>query len=258
MLADLQSRLRDALVSGDAFPTSCPISSGDALWKAAASSSASLRGKPDQSHPGQVPGDTVASRFRLRDGGRRAIRPGAPARALHASPSMARALPHSSLNAHMQRATPNAFIRRVGVACRTCVGCRRVAVHVHCVACSGRRPFPPGNAHQASARRPLSSIVLACRRVVQAVFDQSAPDRLVFDAADALLEIRGARGEFRLNRLARGEFAFRDAIADGQTVAGAAARALDASDDLDVGGAFANLFAEGLVVACMRDSEQQP
>ncbi len=82
----------------------------------------------------------------------------------------------------------------------------------------------------------------------------SAPDQLVFCPADVLIEIRGARGEFRLNRLDRGAFAFRHAIATGRTVGAAAESALEASSDFDISAAFASLFAEGLVTSVIEPS----
>jgi hypothetical protein len=74
-----------------------------------------------------------------------------------------------------------------------------------------------------------------------------APDRLEFEPADVNLEIRGARGAFRIGRLNRGVFVFRRAVAQGSAL-GAAVEAAEAGDPgFDPAPALTSLFAEGLV-----------
>jgi putative DNA-binding protein len=77
----------------------------------------------------------------------------------------------------------------------------------------------------------------------------AAPERYAFSAIDVRLEIRGARGEFRIERLARPEFVFRSAIAGGATIGAAAERALDADATFDPGQALLRLVCAGLVIA---------
>lgn len=77
----------------------------------------------------------------------------------------------------------------------------------------------------------------------------AAPERLVFEAADTWLQVRGARGTFDVKRLEPGDFVFRQAILDGQPIGEAAERALDAASGFDPGQGLATLLAEGLVTA---------
>lgn len=77
----------------------------------------------------------------------------------------------------------------------------------------------------------------------------SAPDQLSFAPADTRIEVRGARGEFQINRLDAGDFAFRKALLEGRSIGDAAERALDADAAFDPGRALAALVAEHLVTA---------
>ncbi len=77
----------------------------------------------------------------------------------------------------------------------------------------------------------------------------AAPDHLTFEPADVWIEIRGARGEFQINRLDADSFRFREAILDGQSVGDAAQCALDLNEDFDPGRALVRLAADGLVIA---------
>lgn len=76
----------------------------------------------------------------------------------------------------------------------------------------------------------------------------SAPDRFQLEPAAVNVELKGARGTFHINRLDRGSFAFRSAIADGISIGLAAERALDVDPDLDVGIALAALVADNLAI----------
>ena len=77
----------------------------------------------------------------------------------------------------------------------------------------------------------------------------SAPDRYVLEPGDVRLEITGARGEFRFDRLDLAEFAFRQALAARATIGAAAELALDADPVFDPGRALTRLFTAGLVIA---------
>lgn len=77
----------------------------------------------------------------------------------------------------------------------------------------------------------------------------AAPERYAFAPADVQLEIRGARGEFRIERLSKAEFVFRSAIAAGATIGAAAERAIDLDATFDPGQALLRLVSAGLVVA---------
>ena len=76
---------------------------------------------------------------------------------------------------------------------------------------------------------------------------QNAPDRLEFEPEVVWMEIRGARGDFRVNRLSEADFTFRRSIWDGDPLGTAVARALDLDRGFELGTAFALLIHDGLV-----------
>ena len=77
----------------------------------------------------------------------------------------------------------------------------------------------------------------------------SAPDHFSIDAFDVWLELRGARGEFDINRLDAAQYAFRKSISDGRSLGAAAESALIVDAGFDPGQALAALVAAGLVTA---------
>jgi Putative DNA-binding domain len=79
----------------------------------------------------------------------------------------------------------------------------------------------------------------------------TAPDEFVLSTADVWIEIRGARGAFQFTRLGAGDFAFRQAIMEGRSIGDAADRALD-NTGFDPGRALATLVGDGLVTAIIR------
>jgi hypothetical protein len=93
--------------------------------------------------------------------------------------------------------------------------------------------------HQEWATDELISLYLA----------DTAPDRFVLDPGDVWLELRGARGELRINRLAHADFVFRAALADGQSFGNAATSALEVDAGFDPGQALFRPLREGLVAA---------
>jgi hypothetical protein len=76
-----------------------------------------------------------------------------------------------------------------------------------------------------------------------------APERFAFAPESVHLEIRGARGEFNIERLDAAELQFRSAIASGQTIGIAAERALNGDPTFDPGQALLRLLSAGLVIA---------
>jgi hypothetical protein len=76
----------------------------------------------------------------------------------------------------------------------------------------------------------------------------TAPAEYRLAPADVWLEVRGARGEFRIDRLDAANFVFRKAVLDGQSIGVAAERALDANIGFDVGRAFTTLVRSGHVI----------
>ena len=77
---------------------------------------------------------------------------------------------------------------------------------------------------------------------------ETAPNEYRLAPADVWLEVRGARGEFQINRLDLAEFVFRKAIWEGQSIGASAERALDIDAGFDVGRAFTALVGSGHVI----------
>jgi hypothetical protein len=84
---------------------------------------------------------------------------------------------------------------------------------------------------------------------------ETAPDTMEFEPAHVWIEIRGARGEFRMNRLQSGEFMFRRSIVGGRSIDDACEVALNADAGFDPGVALAALVMEGLVIAIKSEGE---
>jgi len=82
-----------------------------------------------------------------------------------------------------------------------------------------------------------------------------APDRLVLTPGDLFLEIRGARGEFQFSRLGPDEFTFRQILCRGETVGLAAECALDVNSQFDIGASFGRLFAMSAVTSIIPPQE---
>jgi hypothetical protein len=77
----------------------------------------------------------------------------------------------------------------------------------------------------------------------------TAPDYFEFEPAAVWIEVRGARGEFNMNRLDQVEFVFRECIMKGQSIGAAAECALDVDATFDAGSALTLLIADKLVTA---------
>ena len=81
---------------------------------------------------------------------------------------------------------------------------------------------------------------------------ETAPDSLAFAPADVWLQVHGARGEFRVDRLDAAQFLFRKSISEFQPIGDAAQCALDADSTFDPGRALAALVTDGLVMSIMQ------
>ena len=77
----------------------------------------------------------------------------------------------------------------------------------------------------------------------------TAPDALSFAPEPVRLQLRGARGQFTLERLSTGVFAFRRSLAAFEPLGAAIAAALATDPDFNLSEALAMLFATGLVIA---------
>lgn len=85
----------------------------------------------------------------------------------------------------------------------------------------------------------------------------TAPERLDFEPAEVWLEIRGARAEFRIDRLECGDFIFRESISKGNSIGDAAEKALDADTAFNPGSALRALVAGGLVTSIVQPAQGQ-
>jgi hypothetical protein len=74
-----------------------------------------------------------------------------------------------------------------------------------------------------------------------------APDHYVLRNETVWLELRGCRGELWLNRLTRGDYVFRQAVADGSTLGRAAQLAVGADDGFEPGRAMLAMLHASLV-----------
>lgn len=77
----------------------------------------------------------------------------------------------------------------------------------------------------------------------------SAPESLEFQPEETWIEICGARGEFRMNRLTSSTFKFRQTLLDGRKIGDAAEAALEAEPAFDPGAALIDLVRAGLITA---------
>jgi hypothetical protein len=93
--------------------------------------------------------------------------------------------------------------------------------------------------------------------VIDLYLTDAAPDRYEITRGLWWLEIRGNRGDVQVHRLSPAEFAFRAAVAGGQTLGQAVERGVAAEDTFDAGRALAGLFAERLVTGVHRPGMQE-
>ncbi len=85
--------------------------------------------------------------------------------------------------------------------------------------------------------------------VLRLFLSESAPESYELLPQDVCLEVYGQRGAFDIKRLDPGVFAFRKALAVGETIGSAAVRAIEAARQFEPGQALAALFAAGYVIA---------
>jgi hypothetical protein len=76
----------------------------------------------------------------------------------------------------------------------------------------------------------------------------SSPEQFLLQSGDVWLELRGLRGQLEMNRLSHGDFAFRAALASGESLADAAFLALDSDAAFDAGRALLTLVRDELVI----------
>jgi hypothetical protein len=94
--------------------------------------------------------------------------------------------------------------------------------------------------------------------LMQTYLSGAAPERFVLLDAVTPIEVRGARGAFRLTRLDAGTLAFRAALAAGRTVGEAADAALTVDPNLDPGAALRALVEAELVTGAAIGRQELP
>jgi len=128
-----------------------------------------------------------------------------------------------------------------------------VAIDLPPLAMSALRPFPSEALYDVSLRLQPGLAHLGSRwpidELMRLYLSEDAPDSYVMHECTVCLEVRGARGAFRIDRLDPATFAFHSAIAAGGRIGAAAEAALEADPSFDPGGALAQLCAARLVVA---------
>ena len=83
----------------------------------------------------------------------------------------------------------------------------------------------------------------------------SAPDTFVLQRSPRCLELRGARGVLRIDRIDPASLAFRQALLDGHPLGDAAEKALECDRAFDAGRALAALVAANMVVGIIPSPE---
>ena len=88
----------------------------------------------------------------------------------------------------------------------------------------------------------------AIDELISLYLSDSAPDQFSLQPGDVWLELRGVRGELRMNRLSHADFAFRAALASGGSITDAAVSALEIETAFDAGRALLDAVGDRLVV----------
>jgi hypothetical protein len=86
-------------------------------------------------------------------------------------------------------------------------------------------------------------------RLIALYLTDSEPESYALDVNDTWLELRGVRGDLRMNRLTRGEFTFRSALLAGTALGDAAIATIEVDPGFDPGTALMALLSEGLVAS---------
>jgi len=110
-----------------------------------------------------------------------------------------------------------------------------------------RLELQPG-LHYLTASWPVDELM-------ELYLSETVPDRFELSPAEVRIEILGARGEFKLNRLDQAEATFRKAISEGESIGDAAEAALEVNARFDPGKGLAALLAAGLIKAIRKESE---
>jgi Putative DNA-binding domain len=85
--------------------------------------------------------------------------------------------------------------------------------------------------------------------LIECYLSGRTPDRFVMNPTHIGLQIRGARGAFRIHRVAAGDFVFRRMLLEARPLGVAAANACESDPNFDAGRALSTFMADGLVSA---------
>ena len=85
--------------------------------------------------------------------------------------------------------------------------------------------------------------------LLKAYLTDSAPGVFEMNPGSVCIEVRGARGDVRLDRLSLADFTFRTALIGGRSLGDAVERSIQADSRFDPSQAFVTLLTDGLVTA---------
>lgn len=118
--------------------------------------------------------------------------------------------------------------------------------HIGCVSIAADQPAIRVEEFLGLPADPLRHIVLRVQsglrylhalwpvdELMKLFLTETAPDTLEFAPAEVWIEIRGSRGEIRMDRLGQAEFMFRKAVMEGRSLGDAAAEALGVDDGFE-------------------------
>lgn len=255
-LADLQQRMRDAVVNGDSASISPLLVGGrDAAKRLAIHGhhyEASLTAAVVDRFPATA---WLIGPRRLEHAARRFVHrfpPKAPCIAEYGShfPAFLAAWPGTAplsyvpefadLDWHLGRLAVSIDIAAVGLE-------RLAAINPNALA-DMTVSLQPGT-HYVCARWPIDQLI------GMYLADRSAESWTLIDE-DVHLQVRGARGAFRFSRLGAGEYVFRTSLAEGHSVGDATCRAVEGDRSFDPGRGFLALVDEQLITSLCGPQER--
>ncbi|WP_421695083.1 DNA-binding domain-containing protein [Aestuariivirga sp.] len=132
------------------------------------------------------------------------------------------------------------------------LGCLSVAVSREPMAIAALAAVPPQHLAQITLGLQPGLAFLASGWPVDELLhlrhQSHQPEQLVFEPRQTLLQLRGARGRFSVERLSPGGFTFRARLAASEALGAAASAAVEAEPGFDLSAALGRLFSDGLVI----------
>lgn len=121
--------------------------------------------------------------------------------------------------------------------------------------------FPPEQLADASLTIQTGTHYVNAPRAIDDLMKlylaEETPNRIELPETDVWLEVRGSRGAFRFARLAPATFTFRASLASGLSIGDAAERTWTADASFDPGAALAQLADSGLIIAIAGDAQSE-